>query len=74
MRDLILEQRSPDTVVVLGRDVGGPTERVIVTTLGDLDPSDVDMRTLVIIGSSTTRVLERPDGTKRVFTPRRYPA
>ncbi|MCU1602975.1 MAG: precorrin-3B C17-methyltransferase, partial [Frankiales bacterium] len=74
MRDVLLEHRTPDNVVVLGRDVGGPTERVIVTTLGDLDPELVDMRTLVLVGSSTTRVLERPDGTKAVYTPRRYPA
>ena len=74
MRDVLLEHRTPDNVVVLGRDVGGPTERVIVTTLGDLDPELVDMRTLVLVGSSTTRVLDRPDGTKAVYTPRRYPA
>lgn len=73
MRELLLEHREPDNVVVLGRDVGGPTERVIVTTLGELDPELVDMRTLVMIGSSTTRVIERPGGTA-VFTPRRYPA
>lgn len=74
MRDVLLEHRSPSNVVVLGRDVGGPTERVIITTLGDLDPALVDMRTLVLVGSSTTRVLERPDGTQAVYTPRRYPA
>ena len=74
MKEIVLEHRSPATVVVLGRDVGGPTERILVTTLGDLDPSLVDMRTLVLIGSSTTRVLDRPDGTQAVFTPRRYPA
>ncbi|MDX6219900.1 MAG: precorrin-2 C20-methyltransferase / precorrin-3B C17-methyltransferase [Frankiales bacterium] len=74
MQEIVLEHRSPATVVVLGRDVGGPTERVIVTTLGELDPDLVDMRTLVLIGSSTTRVLDRPDGTQAVFTPRRYPA
>jgi precorrin-2 C20-methyltransferase/precorrin-3B C17-methyltransferase len=73
MRDVLLEHRSPGTVVVLGRDVGGPTERVVITTLGELDPELVDMRTLVLVGSSTTRVIDRPDGTRRVFTPRRYP-
>jgi precorrin-2 C20-methyltransferase/precorrin-3B C17-methyltransferase len=73
MRELLLQHRKPSTVVILGRDVGGPTERIIITTLGDLDPELVDMRTLVMIGSSTTRVLERPSGTA-VYTPRRYPA
>ncbi|GAB7042148.1 MULTISPECIES: precorrin-2 C(20)-methyltransferase [Catenuloplanes] len=67
-RDLLLEHRSPDTPVVLGRDVGGPGERISVVRLADLDPDAVDMRTLLIIGSSQTRYV---NGT--VFTPRRYP-
>jgi precorrin-2 C20-methyltransferase/precorrin-3B C17-methyltransferase len=66
---VLLENRSPDTVVVVGRDVGGPEERLTVTTLGDLDPDTVDMRCLVLIGSSQTRV--SPTGA--VWTPRTYP-
>lgn len=68
-RDLLLEHRSPETPVVIGRDVGGPEESVTVTTLGKLDPERVDMRCLLIVGSSTTRVTDR--GV--VYTPRRYP-
>ncbi|WP_412518350.1 precorrin-2 C(20)-methyltransferase [Actinomadura madurae] len=68
-RDLLLEHRSPETPVVVGRDVGGPEESVTVTTLGKLDPEDVDMRCLLIIGSSTTRVTDQ--GV--VYTPRRHP-
>ncbi|MEU1737147.1 precorrin-2 C(20)-methyltransferase [Streptosporangium sp. NPDC020145] len=73
-RDLLLEHRSPDTPVVVGRDVGGAGESLTVTTLGDLDPATVDMRCLLLVGSSTTRVAERKDGRRVVFTPRRYPA
>lgn len=72
MRDLVLEHRSPDTPVIIGRDVAGAQESVRVVRLADLDPSDVDMRCLLIVGSSTTTVREHPDG-RRVFTPRRYP-
>lgn len=71
MRDVLLEHRPPQTPVVLGRDVGGPTEWVRVVTLGELDPDEVDMRTLLIVGSSTTTAFDTPDGT-RVFTSRRY--
>ncbi|GAB2696743.1 precorrin-2 C(20)-methyltransferase [Nocardia thraciensis] len=71
MRDLMLEHRKPDTPVVLGRDVGGPTESVRVTTLADLDPTAIDMRTLLVIGASTTTTFETPTGT-RVYTSRRY--
>ncbi len=71
MREVLLEHRDPETPVVLGRDVGGPTETVRVTTLGELDPEQVDMRTLLIIGASTTTAFDTPEGT-RVFTARRY--
>ncbi|MFE3543185.1 precorrin-3B C(17)-methyltransferase [Nocardia sp. NPDC059177] len=71
MREVLLAHRAPETPVVLGRDVGGPTESVRVITLGELDPDEVDMRTLLIIGASTTTAFESPAGT-RVFTSRRY--
>ncbi|GAA4599575.1 precorrin-2 C(20)-methyltransferase [Planotetraspora phitsanulokensis] len=72
-RDLLLEHRDPGTPVVVGRDVGGPEESVTITTLGELDPSAVDMRCLLLVGSSTTRVVER-EGGPVVYTPRRYPS
>ncbi|MEV6929162.1 precorrin-2 C(20)-methyltransferase [Dactylosporangium sp. NPDC051485] len=68
-KELLLQHRAADTPVVIGRDVGGPQESVRVVDLAALEPSEVDMRTLLIIGSSQTR----HDGT-RVWTPRRYPA
>ncbi|MFF0813676.1 precorrin-3B C(17)-methyltransferase [Rhodococcus sp. NPDC003318] len=72
MKELILEHRSPDTPVIVGRDVAGPEERVRIVPLGDLEPSEIDMRTLLIIGSSLTTVVES-GGERKVFTPRRYP-
>ncbi|MFD0659018.1 precorrin-3B C(17)-methyltransferase [Thermocatellispora tengchongensis] len=72
-RDLLLEHRAPRTPVVIGRDVGGSAESVRVVTLGELDPAEVDMRCLLVVGSSTTRVVER-GGRQVVYTPRRYPA
>ena len=59
--------------VVVGRDVGGPGERVDVVALADLDPAMVDMRTLLIVGSSATQVSHDGAGPPVVFTPRRYP-
>ncbi|WP_250005832.1 precorrin-2 C(20)-methyltransferase [Actinoplanes sp. M2I2] len=73
-REVLLEHRSAETPVVVGRDVGGPEETVRVTTLGELDPATVDMRCLLIIGSSQTRAVQRGDGTTVVYTPRHYPA
>lgn len=79
MRDLLLEHRDPGTPVVVGRDVSGPTEKVKVVRLADLDQDDVDMRCLLIIGSSQTQWYAGGSGcgddssTDRVFTPRSYP-
>ncbi|WP_067468081.1 precorrin-2 C(20)-methyltransferase [Actinomadura macra] len=72
-RDVLLAHRSPDTPVVIGRDVGGPEESVRVVRLADLCADGVDMRCLLLVGSSRTRVAERGDGRPTVFTPRRYP-
>ncbi|WP_432826636.1 precorrin-2 C(20)-methyltransferase [Dactylosporangium sp. CA-092794] len=72
-RTLLLRHRAADTPVVVGRDVGGPAESVRVVRLADLDPSEVDMRTLLIIGSSQTRVQDRGSATAVVWTPRSYP-
>lgn len=68
MRDLLLEHRDPGTPVVIGRDIAGPQESVKVVRLADLDQADVDMRCLLIIGSSQTQWYG-----DTVFTPRRYP-
>ncbi|MGB3355853.1 MAG: precorrin-2 C(20)-methyltransferase [Mycobacterium sp.] len=74
MRDLLLEHREPGTPVVIGRDVSGPNESVTVVRLADLDQRDVDMRCLLIVGSSQTQWHSAGDGgPDRVFTPRRYP-
>ncbi|KIF68554.1 precorrin-3B C17-methyltransferase [Streptomyces sp. AcH 505] len=77
-RELLLEHRAPDTPVVLARDVGGPEERVRIVRLADLDPAQVDMRTILLVGSSQTVTVRRGDGNggdgdQVVWTPRRYP-
>lgn len=72
--EIVARHRSPQTLVVLGRDIGRPGERLLRTTLGELRAEQVDMRTLVIIGSSTTRSFPRADGEAWVYTPRWYPS
>lgn len=70
--DILRRYRASKTPIVLGRDVGRPAETLRVTTLGDLTPEMVDMRTVVIVGSSTTKLIEKPDGSVLVYTPRWY--
>ncbi|MEU1850874.1 precorrin-2 C(20)-methyltransferase [Streptomyces sp. NPDC019990] len=72
-RELLLEHRAPDTPVVVARDVGGTGERVRIVRLSDLDPAEVDMRTILLVGSSQTRVVRRGNGEEIAWTPRRYP-
>jgi precorrin-2 C20-methyltransferase / precorrin-3B C17-methyltransferase len=69
--ELIQRHRSPATPVVLGRSVGRDGEQLQVITLAELGAADVDMSTLVIVGSSATKVAQR-DGQPVVFTPRHY--
>ncbi|ONH31298.1 precorrin-2 C20-methyltransferase [Pseudofrankia asymbiotica] len=69
VRACLLEHRGPDTPVVVGRAVGGPGERVEVVRLADLCADHVNMRTLLIVGSSRT-CWDREAGT--VFTPRHH--
>ncbi len=63
---VLLEHRSGDTVVVVGRDVGRDEESLTVTTLEKLDPDSIDMKCLLIIGASGTRAT----AAGQVWTPR----
>lgn len=71
MRDIVSRHRAPGTPVIVARAVGSPEESVTVTTLAVFDPEEVDMRTMIIVGASTTRAYEAREET-RVFTSRRY--
>lgn len=70
--EIVAQHRTAQTPVVLGRDIGRPGQSLRVTTLGQLTPDQVDMRTMVLIGSSTTCVFPRADGGEWVYTPRWY--
>ncbi|MHC8375267.1 precorrin-3B C(17)-methyltransferase [Pseudomonas sp. MDT1-16] len=70
--EIVGRHRTSETVVVLGRDIGRPGQSLRVTTLGELTPDQVDMRTMVLIGSSTTCVFPRAEGGNWVYTPRWY--
>jgi len=52
---ILAANRPPDTPAAIVTDAGRPAQRVVRTTLAGLDPEQVDMLSLVVIGSSTTR-------------------
>jgi cobalt-precorrin 5A hydrolase/precorrin-3B C17-methyltransferase len=71
-REMLLQWRSPDTPVILARNLGRPGQAVTVQRLDQLTPADADMRTIILVGSSQTRTIQRGDGGRWVYTPRRY--
>lgn len=71
--EVIAAHRDPATPVVVGRDVGRPAETLDVVMLADVDLARVDMRTVLVVGSSTTVVVDRPGRRRQAYTPRSYP-
>ncbi|HTV32586.1 MAG TPA: precorrin-3B C(17)-methyltransferase [Methylocella sp.] len=71
--DLLRARKQEETPVAFARAIGRVDERVTITTLGKADLSHVDMATLVIIGSSQTRLVPRPGGYPWIYTPRSIP-
>jgi precorrin-3B C17-methyltransferase len=70
--EILRQQRAASTVTMFARAIGRSDEHVQVITLGDADPSAIDMRTLVLIGSSATRCIARAAAqTPWVYSPRR---
>jgi cobalt-precorrin 5A hydrolase / precorrin-3B C17-methyltransferase len=69
--EILGRARGDGVHVALARNLGRAGERVTVTTLARLDVEEIDMLTLVIVGSSATRLL--PGARPRLYTPRGYP-
>ena len=65
--DILRQHRPPSTPVGCVRDASRPGERAWISTLSEFDPADVDMYTVVLVGSSHTRV-----AAGRMVTPRGY--
>jgi cobalt-precorrin 5A hydrolase/precorrin-3B C17-methyltransferase len=73
-RDVLLEHRPADTPVILATNLGRPEEKVRAVPLSGLEVDDVDMLTVVVVGSSDTRTVKTGDGRTWVYTPRGYSA
>ncbi|MDZ8064584.1 MAG: precorrin-3B C(17)-methyltransferase [Nostoc sp. DedQUE08] len=71
-RNILLQHRTPDTPVVLARNLGRPGQTVKAIALEQLTPASADMRTIILVGSTKTRTIKRRDGNIWVYTPRRY--
>ncbi|HUF87568.1 MAG TPA: precorrin-3B C(17)-methyltransferase [Thermohalobaculum sp.] len=70
-RDILLAHRPADTPVLLAANLGRPEERLAYRRLAELDPDEVDMLTVVLVGSSQSRLAHLGEGP-RMYTPRGY--
>jgi len=52
LREIFLQERRPDTVVGYVRQAGREEQQMTMTTLAELNPEDVDMFTVILIGNS----------------------
>lgn len=73
-RDELLRHRPDDTPVILASNLGRDGETVRIVPLHALQVDDVDMLTVVIVGSSQSRTVTAGDGRTWVYTPRGYAA
>ena len=69
---ILRSRKASATPVAFARAVGRRDEHITLTTLGEADPSPVDMSTLVLIGSSETRLVACGQGRPWLLSPRSY--
>ena len=67
--DVLREECGGDRLILFARAVSTPDEELRVVTLGEAEPQMADMRTMVIVGSSRTRMIEGA-GRPILYTPR----
>ena len=71
-KEILLTGRPPETPVVLASNLGRPTEELKRRTLGTLEVDEVDMLTVVLVGSSQSQTFDTGSGGWHVYTPRGY--
>lgn len=70
-RDILLRHRPADTPVLLASSLGRPQEHLRYRRLDALEVDEVDMLTVVLVGSSNSKLAQLGTGP-RMYTPRGY--
>lgn len=70
-REILLQHRPADTPVMLASSLGRPEEHIRYRKLSELEVDEVDMLTVVLIGSSHSKLAQLGEGP-RMYTPRGY--
>ncbi|WP_299663933.1 precorrin-3B C(17)-methyltransferase [uncultured Ruegeria sp.] len=71
--EILREECEPERLILFARAVSRADEALRISTLAEATSDMADMQTVVIVGSSLTRMIER-DGLPIVYTPRFTPA
>lgn len=76
-REILLQHRPADTPVLLASNLGRPEEKLMRRTLATLETDEVDMLTVVLIGSSQSKMFQTGDSGAgadgwHLYTPRGY--
>ena len=70
--EILKPYRNDDTPVVVATNLGRPQENVRIRRFVEFNPEEVDMLTLVMVGSSQSKTFKRGDGKTYAYTPRGY--
>jgi precorrin-3B C17-methyltransferase len=70
---LLADRLPPATPVAFATAIGRPDEQLFITSLARADPARADMRTLVLVGTASTRLIARGDAVPLLYTPRFLP-
>lgn len=70
--EILGERRPSTTPVAVVQQAARQRQKVIMSTLEEFQPEWVDMNSLVIVGSSTTKYVTTGSGERRMVTPRDY--
>ncbi|WP_245417847.1 precorrin-3B C(17)-methyltransferase [Cohaesibacter celericrescens] len=76
-KEILLAHRPPETPVLLASNLGRETENLRIRTLSELEVDEVDMLTVVLVGSSQSRKIQSGDRSVgdngwQAYTPRGY--
>lgn len=71
-KQVLLQHRPEDCPVILASNIGRPNENIRYVKLIDLNIDDVDMLTLVMVGSTNSQKFMRGNGQEYIYTPRGY--
>lgn len=69
---IFAQHRPATTPVAVVEEADRPDQKVTLSTIGEFDPGVVNMNSLVVVGSSTTRYLPAGVGRTVMVTPRDY--